>query len=254
MLENEFFTERLEEVFARRHICAPRRIRRFLQMHEFCVNGKRVFQRGEKLALFHDSFSLDGKPFEILPDQYIVMNKKAGTLCTHQKGEYERVFDSIPESMMGDEKNGVLHTIGRLDGNTEGLLIFTTNGDYSHSLVDPERHVDKTYYVQLRDAVCECQQMMYVKAFEDGLELPPSWNAGAFTTKTAFLEWVSESECKLTISEGKFHQVKRMFLYMGNEVIYLKRISMGGFSLPEDLNVGEFRSMTEEEILSVVQK
>lgn len=253
-MEDVRFEERLEDVFARRHICSPRRVRRFLQTKDFRVNGRRVFMRGEKLCLFHDEFSLDGEPFDLKPDVYLVMNKKSSTLCTHQEGEYERVFDVIPEAFMGNEKSGLLHTVGRLDGNTEGLLIFTTNGDFSHSLVDPERHVDKKYFVKLRDKVPESLQNDYVLAFEKGMELPPMWNAGSFFTKPASLEWVSADECLLTISEGKFHQVKRMFLFMGNEVSYLKRVSMGGFSLPSDINPGEFRLMSESEIILVVQK
>ena len=132
-----------------------------------------------------------------------------------------------------------LFPVGRLDKDTEGLLLITNDGELSHNLLSPKKHVDKTYLVETAAIVTEemvGQLKQGVDIGEDKMTLP---------AKVKLLE---DKKIELTIMEGKFHQVKRMLKAVGNEVVYLKRLSMGSLTLDSDLNLGEYRSLTKEEI------
>ncbi len=253
----DFFYERLDDIFERRKICSGRRLKRFLQQHNFCVNGRRVFSRGQSLALFHDQLTLDGKDFKISPDLTLVMNKAQSCLCTKSPGDYKRVYDYLKKEYFDFIKENnlpPLHTIGRLDGNTEGLLIFTTNGSLSHKIQMPENSFPKKYFVILKDPVCSKEKKSYLEKCHHGLEIPALWKFPPFTSAPAEVLFEDDFSCQITVTEGKFHEVKRIFAALGNTVTYLKRISMGAFSLPEELCPGQSRVMTEEEILFLLKK
>ena len=173
------------------------------------------------------------------------------------------VLDVDPKYLHPDEL-GKLHTVGRLDIDTEGLLILTTDGLFSHRLTLPESHVSKTYLVYLRDYCDEKTRVAYADAFARGLYLEKEKHGSEFLSKPATIDWLDgENEycnlvssgphvdfniCLLTISEGKFHQVKRMFSAVGNEVIFLKRISIGNLKLDASLLPGQYRPLTDEEL------
>lgn len=253
---SEFFLEDLEEVFAKKNICLARRMTKFLKRHVLKINGNRVISRNTKVSLLHDTFELDGNPLVIPFDIYIVMNKIQGCLCTarHDGDKYKTVFDYVPEELTDRiERDGLknLHTVGRLDGNTEGLLILTTNGDFSHRLVLPENEIPKTYEARLRDIVSEEEQPVWIEKCAAGMQLDELWNSKAFFASPAVLEFVEDNLCRITVTEGKYHEVKRIFHALGNEVVYLKRISMGNFQLPEELEVGQCRLMTEAELVQL---
>ena len=172
---------------------------------------------------------------------------------------HETIFDILPQKIKSHPLFGELHCVGRLDSDTTGLVILTTNGSFSNYLTAPESHVKKTYDVTLRDDVpieygkgfrnkfgmTEMTQSDYIKKFSEGIELPPEKKSPGFRTKPAVLvfqnptgERLSEYDvpcstrnCTLTISEGKFHQVRRMFSAMGNEVTVLRRISFGEWQI-----------------------
>lgn len=255
-MENYFY-ERLDDLFDRREICTGRRLKRFLQRQNFSVNGKRVYTRGERIAVYHDQLTLDGVPFYLPPDLNLVMNKVKGCLCTTKAGEYKTVYDYIPQEYFRKimlNKLPTLHTVGRLDGDTEGLLILTTNGDLSHNLAVPENEVSKKYFVQLRDCVDDKMKSIYIEKCSQGIELPPLWNSQGFKTSPSTLLFINDNQCELTVTEGKYHEVKRIFAALDNQVIYLKRIEMGNFCLPPDLSPGMCREMTEKEILLLLKK
>ena len=129
--------------------------------------------------------------------------------------------------------------MGRLDKDTEGLLILTNDGELAHRLLSPKFHVEKTYLVQLDTAVSG-EDVLHMK---EGLDIGEKQ-----LTKPAKMEILSERECLLTITEGKFHQVKRMFHKLGKEVVYLKRVAMAGIKLEDSLEKGQWRQLTEKEI------
>mgnify|MGYP002744806152 CR=1 FL=1 len=171
---------------------------------------------------------------------YIMLNKPNGVISATEDKVHKTVID-----LLGDEyRTFEVFPVGRLDIDTEGLLLLTNDGVLSHNLLSPNKHVDKKYYVELEKLLTK----MDIDKLEKGVELKD------FTTKDAKVEIIENSEeankikVYITISEGKFHQVKRMFKAVGNEVKYLKRVKMGTLSLDENLKLGEYRELTEDEL------
>lgn len=171
---------------------------------------------------------------------YIMLNKPNGVISATEDKVHKTVID-----LLGDEyRTFEVFPVGRLDIDTEGLLLLTNDGVLSHNLLSPNKHVDKKYYVELEKLLTE----MDIAKLEKGVELKD------FTTKDAKVEIIENGEesdkirVYITISEGKFHQVKRMFKAVGNEVKYLKRVKIGTLSLDENLKLGEYRELTEDEL------
>ena len=261
------FLERTDVILARRGVSTNKKIRRFLQRNVFEANGIRVLTGGTRINLFEDSITINGIPSDLRPDIYIMMNKKSGCICSNNRDSNLKtnpplVFQDIPQELKDEAEKfnlGTLHTVGRLDADTEGLLIITTNGDYSHRITIPEFHCDKTYYLKLKNPCSREEQKEYIKKCSEGFFIEAEHNytsAGykpAFTCKPSALSFISSDECTLTISEGKFHQVKRMIKTLGNHVTYLKRTVMGNLHLDPALLPGQWRHMTQDEILSVLK-
>ena len=169
--------------------------------------------------------------------EYYILNKPAGYVSATTDAKDKTVLDLIT-----DKKRKDLFPVGRLDKDTEGLLLITNDGDLAHRLLAPKKHVDKLYYAKVEGVVTEED----VRAFEEGVDIGED-----AVTRPAVLEILKSdeiSEIHLTIQEGKFHQVKRMFEAVGKKVIYLKRLSMGTLRLDENLKLGEYRPLTEEEL------
>lgn len=169
--------------------------------------------------------------------EYYMLNKPAGYVSATTDAKDKTVLDLIT-----DKKRKDLFPVGRLDKDTEGLLLITNDGDLAHRLLAPKKHVDKLYYAKVEGFVTEED----VRAFAEGVNI-----GEGEVTRSAVLEILKSdevSEIHLTIQEGKFHQVKRMFEAVDKKVIYLKRISMGTLRLDENLKLGEYRMLTEEEL------
>ena len=169
--------------------------------------------------------------------EYYMLNKPAGYVSATIDAKDKTVLELIT-----DKKRKDLFPVGRLDKDTEGLLLITNDGDLAHRLLAPKKHVDKLYYAKVEGIVTEEDR----KAFAEGVDIGEDE-----VTRPAVLEILKSdevSEIHLTIQEGKFHQVKRMFEAVGKKVIYLKRISMGTLYLDENLKLGEYRALTEEEL------
>lgn len=169
--------------------------------------------------------------------EYYMLNKPAGYVSATTDTKDKTVLDLII-----DKKRKDLFPVGRLDKDTEGLLLITNDGDLAHRLLAPKKHVDKLYYAKVEGVVTEED----VRAFAEGVDIGEDE-----ATRPAVLEILRSdeiSEIHLTIQEGKFHQVKRMFEAVDKKVIYLKRISMGTLQLDENLKLGEYRPLTEEEL------
>ncbi|HHX69668.1 MAG TPA: rRNA pseudouridine synthase [Gallicola sp.] len=167
---------------------------------------------------------------------YLLMNKPKGYISATEDSYHKTVIDLLEDY----HKSFNLAPIGRLDIDTEGLLLLSNDGKFNHELTSPKKNVPKTYYVELARQI----EDDYGKVFKKGIKLMPE----NIVTKPAEFKILSEKSCELTIYEGKFHQVKRMFEEVGNRVTYLKRIKMGHFKLPVDLDAGEYIELTEEEI------
>lgn len=220
------------------------------------VNGAIVCDAGYKV-LKNDTVLLDGKSFEYASVEYIMLNKPAGILSATKDKKQKTVLDLVCNARRKD-----LFPVGRLDRDTEGLLLLTNDGALAHGLLSPKKHVDKVYFARVYGKVTECE----VLKFQQGLLLKQdlvSESGKEFFSLPAKLEILGFqpdiskenigtnqgiSEVRLTIQEGKFHQVKRMFEAVGMKVLYLKRLSMGNLLLDETLAPGEYRSLTEAEI------
>lgn len=214
------------------------------------VNGV-VQRKGEDKVEMTDTVCLDGREIKGQQYQYIMLNKKSGLVSATSDGKDETVIEYIRRQLPScGETQGLempflakdLFPMGRLDKDTEGLLVLTNDGELAHRLLSPKNHVDKKYFVRLDSCVGETD----VEKMREGLEI-----GERHKTRPATMEILSERECTLTITEGKFHQIKRMFAALGKKVVYLKRVQMGGLRLDEGLETGGWRFLTEEEIRSL---
>ena len=165
---------------------------------------------------------------------YDMLNKPAGVVSATTDNQDKTVLDLLKDAPGKD-----LFPVGRLDKDTEGLLLITNDGVLSHNLLSPKKHVDKTYLVKTAETVTSDM----IHALEQGVDIGEEK-----ITLPAKVKLLEEKEMELTIMEGKFHQVKRMLKAVGNEVIYLKRLSMGSLILDEALKLGEYRILTEKEV------
>ena len=202
-------------------------------------NGKKIKSSGAHVDPEKDEIYVDGEKIVYLKYVYYMLNKPDGYVSATEDNLYPTVIDLIKEYHPG------LFPVGRLDVDTEGLLLITNDGQLAHRLLSPRTHVPKTYYVKVKGRL----GIGDINAFTKGIPLED------FTCMPAFLNIIKSgeiSECEVTIYEGKFHQVKRMFQACGKEVVYLKRISIGELKLDESLKLGHYRPLTDEEINSIL--
>lgn len=218
-------------------------IKQILKEGTVTVNGKVVKDPACKVDEANDKICIGNLPIIYKPFVYLMLNKPAGYVSAVYDKKLPVVISLVPEEYAHYE----VFPVGRLDIDTEGLLILTNDGDLCHRVLSPKSHVDKTYFVQCENSLTQAD----VTAFKDGVTLDDGYK-----TMSAILDIDSDNptECLLTIQEGKFHQVKRMMEALGNKVVYLKRVKMGALSLDESLALGKIRELTEEEISFLSQK
>lgn len=180
---------------------------------------------------------VEGEPFLYSEMEYYMLHKPAGYVSATTDEHCKTVLELLPSRKRKD-----LFPVGRLDKDTEGLLLITNDGKLAHRLLSPKHHVDKTYEADIMGCVTD----EHVKAFLEGLDIGEEKK-----TLPAILEILDQGELskiRVTIQEGKYHQVKRMFQAVGCEVMYLKRISMGSLKLDKNLKPGEYRLLTQREL------
>lgn len=223
---------RLDKYLADMGVGTRTEVKNLIKKGKVLVNDQVIREPSYKVS---DSDKVNSEGLDISYEcyEYLMLNKPAGAVTATQDKKDKTVMDYIVS------KRHDLFPVGRLDKDTEGLLIITNDGDMAHSLLTPKKHVAKTYYVELEKDILE----EYTREFENGLVLRDGTN-----TKPAILETIDSKRVYLTIYEGKFHQVKRMFEAVDNKVVYLKRMSMGSLKLDKELKLGEFRPLTKEEI------
>lgn len=212
-------------------------VKTFLKKGLVIVNGETVKKPEQKIDENADTVICNGQRAVYAAFVYIMLHKPAGMVSARSDRRERTVLDLLAE----EERNDVF-PVGRLDKDTEGLLLLTNDGELAHRLLAPKKHVDKTYYAKVEGEVTEA----HVTRFLEGLDIGEKK-----TTLPARLEILksgSQSEIRITIQEGKFHQVKRMFEAVGCRVVYLKRLSMGTLVLDERLEPGAYRHLTEEEV------
>ncbi|AGI34787.1 16S rRNA pseudouridine(516) synthase RsuA [Mannheimia haemolytica USDA-ARS-USMARC-185] len=201
------------------------------------VNGNIEKSGAAKISQEDEIYYEDQKLEWVEEGQYFMLYKLQGYICSHDDGEYPTVFQFFDYPLMTK-----LHTAGRLDVDTTGLVLLTDDGKWSHRITSPKHHCEKTYLVTLADPV----EDFYAQRLAEGILL----RGEKEPTLPAQLEILDDYNVNLTISEGRYHQVKRMFAALGNKVEALHRWRIGDVVLDERLEEGEFRSLTSEEIAS----
>ncbi|WP_255463324.1 16S rRNA pseudouridine(516) synthase RsuA [Microbulbifer sp. YPW1] len=212
-------------------------VKRAARQERITVNGVAVTDPSSKI-FESDELCLDGELLNEAGPRYFMLNKPLGYVCATKDGEHPTVLDLL------DEPNKhKLHVAGRLDIDTTGLVLITDDGQWSHRITSPRHHCAKTYYAHLADPI----EDNAIDKFEKGVWL----NNEKTRTKPAKLEILYRNEVRITISEGRYHQVKRMFAALGNRVLELHRERIGQIQLDEELTEGDYRPLTPEEIANV---
>ena len=191
------------------------------------VNGK-PSKADMKIDDERDIVSVDGERVEYKEHVYIMLNKPKGYVCSTKDGDSPTVLELVPKELF---REGIFPA-GRLDKDTEGFVLLTDDGELSHKMLSPKNHVDKKYYVELEDDINDGTDVL----FENGVII--DGNEKCMPARLIRIDGSSRS-CYLVLHEGKFHQVKRMFASVGNKVVYLKRVSIGGLELDNKLPIGE---------------
>ena len=201
------------------------------------VNGAPARRPEDKIDTEKDSVVVRGRPQGYTEYEYFMLNKPAGVVSATEDRTERTVLDLIDARQRKD-----LFPVGRLDKDTEGLLLVTNDGGMAHRLLSPKKHVDKVYYAKVAGRITEEHVRLFAEGVDIGDEKP------TLPAELTVLSSGEISEIELVIREGRFHQVKRMFQAAGGEVIYLKRLRMGSLVLDRELQPGEYRKLTEEEV------
>lgn len=209
-------------------------VKKYIKAKQITVNGETVAKPEQKINEDVDEVCFKGQPITYEKYVYYLFNKPAGCVTAKQDNVHKTVMEYFPNEIRAKD----IAPVGRLDLDTEGLLLFTNDGPLTHHLLSPTHHIPKTYYAVLNKEVPE----IAVELFKNGVDIGDNK-----LTLPAELVLLSANEAELTIHEGRFHQVKRMFEAVGCTVTYLKRLSMGSLMLG-DLEKGEYRKLLEEDV------
>lgn len=229
---------RIDKYLADMGVGTRTEIKGYIKKGQISINGTIVKSPSEKADTVTDKIIFKGEEIPYLEYEYFLLNKPAGVISASEDKKAKTVLDLITDKQRDD-----LFPVGRLDKDTEGLLLITNDGMLAHNLLSPKKHIDKTYYVETDGKILNEHINLFARGLfvEDGFVALPA--------KLEIIESaLNGSRAYLTIREGKFHQVKRMMEAIGNTVTYLKRISMGPLVLPDNLNTGNYRRLTLEEI------
>ncbi len=224
---------RIDKYLADNSIGTRKEIKGIVKAGRICVNGVTAFDPGMHIVPGKDIITMDERVIEYERFHYYMLNKPAGTVSSTREGASVTVVE-----LLADENVKNLSPVGRLDKDTEGLLLLTDDGALLHDLISPSKHVEKEYLVQTEKPVSEAE----IKKLEEGVDIgddSPTLPARAYE---------AEDGLHLIITEGRFHQVKRMLEAVDNRVIFLKRLRMGGLCLDGSLKPGEYRRLTDEEL------
>ena len=227
---------RLDKYLADMGLGTRSEIKKAVRSGRVSVDGRTVTDPGTKVGP-EDAVLFDGTAVTYEPYVYYMLHKPAGVISASEDRRERTCVDLIDETRRRD-----LFPVGRLDRDTEGLLLITNDGDLCHRLLTPSRHVDKVYYARISGKVTGED----VRGFASGLQVDADFRA--MPAQLRILRSDSVSEVEIVIREGKFHQIKRMFRAVGKEVLYLKRLSMGSLTLDPALEAGAWRRLTADEL------
>ncbi len=230
---------RLDKYIAESANMTRKEAKQALSKGRVTVNGE-MCKDGDRKVSGADDVTLDGRSLAAEEFVYLMLHKPAGVVSATEDSRDQTVLDLIDKQEYGKKE---LFPAGRLDKDTEGLLLLTNDGELAHQLMSPKKHVDKVYFARLDGMV----PVDAAERFAEGIQVGQDYKALPAKLEVCSAE-NGVSEVHITLREGKFHQVKRMCHEIGCEVIYLKRISMGSLKLDENLQPGEYRRLSTEEL------
>ena len=237
---------RIDKLLCELNIGSRSEVKTLLKKGLITVNGEKTIKPETKVDERSAVIVYKGKEYRYKPFFYFMMNKPAGVVSATQDSVSRTVLDVLSDNLKelyGNELSGIpvrdIFPVGRLDKDTVGLMLLTNDGELAHNLLSPKKHVEKRYYVETdltvsREAAEKVMRGVAISEEE--------------FTREAKVELLSDKKCIIAITEGKFHQVKRMFQAVGLKVLYLKRISMGTLILDETLPEGKVRELSQEEV------
>ena len=229
--------ERLDKILANMGFGTRKEVKKLIKNGAVTVDGEIAKSSEQKVDPINSVITVYDEPVEYKEFIYLMLNKPQDCVSATFDNRYMTVLDLVPF----EYEHYDLFPVGRLDIDTEGLLILTNDGKFAHEATSPKKHIEKVYYAETEREINDDD----IKAFAKGM------NLGDFTAMPAKLEKYDNGNL-VTICEGKFHQVKRMFEKTNNRVTYLKRIKMGGVCLDGTLEAGQLRDMTAEEVEAVL--
>ena len=232
--------ERIDKIIASQGQYSRKEVKALIAKRRIAVDGRIVSSSSEKADPLTTQISIDGKPLAFRRNLYLMLHKPKGYVSATEDRDHPTVLELVPREYRGRN----LFPAGRLDRDTTGLMIITDDGVLAHNILAPKKHVPKLYHVELDIPVTEEMRL----GFSEGVML----NDGV--SKAADLIKTGEKTAEVTLWEGRYHQIKRMFGCFGAEVVELKRLGMGRLTLPEDLAEGECREMSEEELALLQEK
>lgn len=234
------YLKRIDRILSEQTNYSRKEIKRLVSKGLVLVNGCVVRKSDEKYAEDNISIKINGEEVRVNKHFYLLLNKPKGYVSTTVSDSDKTVIALVPDKY----KTRTLFPAGRLDKDTTGLMLITDDGVFAHNILSPKKHIKKVYEVVIDKDVSD--EMVY--GFRDGVKL----NDGE--CKSALLEKVDTNKCLVTLTEGRYHQIKRMFGCYKAKVLELKRICMGELYLPSDLGVGEVREVSDEELLKIQSK
>lgn len=226
--------ERIDKIIGAQTEYSRKDIKKLILQKRVKLNGELVLKSDIKINPGEDRISIDGREINVTRNVYLILNKPAGYISATEDKNQPTVLDLIDEKYSHRE----LFPAGRLDKDTTGMMIITDDGQFAHNILAPKKHISKTYEVEIDIPVTEEMK----KGFEKGINL----NDGV--CKTAKLEIIGERSAIVVLTEGRYHQIKRMFGCFGAKVTKLHRIAMGCLEIPKDLIEGESRELSKEEL------
>lgn len=234
--------ERLDKIIASQGRYSRSEVKKLVKGGLVFLNGEKVKSADIKADAERDTITVDGETICYKKHIYIMLNKPQGVVSATDDPVHKTVLDLVPPALF---RQG-LFPAGRLDGDTTGFVLITDDGDFAHRILSPKNHIIKTYLAALDHPLSESD----IKSFTEGIEL----RDGTLCLE-AQVKMISEAPpvAEVKIHEGKYHQVKRMFAALGNRVIALKRVRMGGLDLDVSLGEGECREITDEELERLVK-
>ena len=229
--------ERIDKIIVSQTIYSRKEVKELVSQRRVRLNGETIYKSDMKVDCEKDIITIDGNEIKVKKHIYLMLNKPKGYISATEDKNTPTVLDLVPKEYL--HRN--LFPAGRLDKDTTGLMIITDDGEFAHSILAPRKHIKKVYEVKIDIPMNE----QLVIGFKEGVAL----NDGE--CKSATLEITGLNTGRVTLIEGRYHQIKRMFGCYGAKVIELNRVGMGNFILPEDLKLGECREFNEEELEKV---